>query len=1034
MIQNLMGDLGPHPSGSPEASLVADRIREHLEWLGYIPKEQQTLAAGPSGTVAEVRNVMARRSGTEQGPVILCVAHYDSVWAGPGVADDMAGVATLLETARAVIEGPRGRLPVVFLFTDAEEDGLVGAAGFSQHPLMEDVGVVLNLEARGGSGPSYMFETGYGNRWWMEQYGAAVKTPTANSLSAEIYARMPNDTDFSIFRDAGLPGFNFAFIEDFDVYHTPLDDLSRLSPDSLQHHGDQMLALVQRLSNLTELPDRFGREKGVFFSVAGGLLVRYGQVFAFWAALSALIVALLGVRRAELHGASTWSQVGRGCLWLVVMLIAPAVLGTLVQSVLQGARGQAPLWRVTAAGAHCITAGVLGLTWLSVLRVPGQRSCMKAGNPEHRIASLSRLARMSGCAAMMIAVAVVGPEAHGAPGVGRGTGVQAHDDAHSHRPHSAAGHPGLASFSSPRAARNTSAGRFSFVVVADTQANGAKTSLNGRDDISLVGAQIVSDIRRLRDAPGLVIFPGDLVGVGNLKTFRDWDQATRIFSRGHPITKGDRRLMVPGNHDLPGRAATNGDWQKEFSWLPDSQEVPDITTVDPDDTIKGIDQMDYYYDIKVNRNDLRFISVTTDRDYLEGERHKPGVPSRYGGGVLGGQPTAIDWFQSVMALDSTKNKDHVFVMTHHPITSSPFDNLGHNGNPPGGTAGEWWKSIAGTNRDLDSIAAAALFTGHMHMYQPSRPDPHSDTSEVIIGTGGGNSEGVRHRRVFGFMEVTVQGPNVSTRFYGDANGRDRLGRYRFTDILDEYIIAADGGLPQGELALYQFTRHKKQEDSSKSILSKGHELNFHGGAKVVRDRQRGDVLELTGNGFVDAKALGDNNLSVLRDLTIELAAKARSLDQDQSTINNVLVAFGDADAALTTGGGVNTQHPNDEMGNYAYILSYAADGHLRLAWEYFDDPTIKAKPQMVTVRSTAPVDDPRAWHDIRVERDAETMRVRFAVDGEQLGEPVAFERLPTGAGAGSLYLGASADGGAGAGNFAGSIDAVRISSAEVSVQ
>ena len=586
----------------------------------------------------------------------------------------------------------------------------------------------------------------------------------------------------------------------------------------------------------------------------------------------------------------------------------------------------------------------------------------------------------------------------------------------------------------PKPPRRTRAGTFRFVVVADTQANGPKTSLNGRDDISIVGAQVVAAIQRLPRKPGLVIFPGDLVGVGNVKTFRDWNEATRVFSKGHPLTKGDRRLMVPGNHDLPGRAAGNGDWQKEFSWLPDSQEVPNITTADPNDTIKGIDQMDYYYDIEIAGNDLRFISVTTDRDYLPSERNKPGIPSKYAGGILGGQPPAIDWFQSVMALDSTKEKDHVFVLTHHPITSTPFDNLGQNGNPPGGTAGEWWKSIAGTNEALDSIPAAALFTGHMHMYQPSRPDPHSDTSEVIIGTGGGKPEGVLHRQVFGFMEVTVQGPNVSTKFWGDANGPDSRGRYRFTDLLDEYIIAADGGLPLGELALYEFTRRKEGHDSSKSILSKGHELHFRKGAKVARDRERrDDVLDLSGGGYVDAKALGDNNLSVLRDLTIELSAKAKSLGQDRSMFGNVLLSFGDADGATTTSGGVNTQHPNDEMGNYAYILSYDADGHLRLAWEYFDDPTINAKPQLVTVRSTVAVEDPLAWHDIRVERDAKTMKVRFTVDGEQLGETVGFKHLPTGAGAGSLYIGDSADGGAGAGGFIGWIDTVRISSAETAV-
>jgi Zn-dependent M28 family amino/carboxypeptidase len=46
---------------------------------------------------------------------------------------------------------------ILLFFSDAEELGLNGAALFvTQHKWAKDIGLVLNFEARGSSGPSYM--------------------------------------------------------------------------------------------------------------------------------------------------------------------------------------------------------------------------------------------------------------------------------------------------------------------------------------------------------------------------------------------------------------------------------------------------------------------------------------------------------------------------------------------------------------------------------------------------------------------------------------------------------------------------------------------------------------------------------------------------------------------------------------------------------------------------------------------------------------------------------------------------------------
>ena len=145
----------------------------------------------------------------------MLAAHYDSVLAGPGVSDDGIGVATVLEIARAVKSQPVPRHSIVFLIDDGEEAGLLGARAFvDSDPWAKNIGAAVNLEARGTSGPSLMFETGAANAWAVRLYASSVKSPLTSSIFYTLYKRLPNDTDFTVFKAAGYEGMNFAFIGD----------------------------------------------------------------------------------------------------------------------------------------------------------------------------------------------------------------------------------------------------------------------------------------------------------------------------------------------------------------------------------------------------------------------------------------------------------------------------------------------------------------------------------------------------------------------------------------------------------------------------------------------------------------------------------------------------------------------------------------------------------------------------------------------------------------------------------------------------
>src|ERR671938_1197368 len=143
----------PHPMGSPANAAVRDYLVEELSALGLKPEVQKATAVNccsHSGAfdAGTPQKVLPRLDGTGKGgKAFLVVAHYDSVPTGPGASDDGAGVAAMLETIRALKAGPPLRHDVIFLFTDGEEMGWLGARAFAeQHPEMGHIGVAFAFE------------------------------------------------------------------------------------------------------------------------------------------------------------------------------------------------------------------------------------------------------------------------------------------------------------------------------------------------------------------------------------------------------------------------------------------------------------------------------------------------------------------------------------------------------------------------------------------------------------------------------------------------------------------------------------------------------------------------------------------------------------------------------------------------------------------------------------------------------------------------------------------------------------------------
>jgi hypothetical protein len=321
----------PRAVGTREHGAARDELLARLRALGLEPQVQRAVAVdrgfgarwGGPRPAAVVENVLARISGSGgAGGAVLLAAHYDSVPWSPGAADDAAGVATLLETLRALLHGPPPRRDVIALFTDGEELGLLGARAFvDEHPWRRDVAVAVNLEGRGHRGPVLAFEASSGNGRLVQALRAAVPHPIANSLAYEVYRRLPNDTDFSVLRRAGIPGWGLAFIGGVTHYHTRLDAPERLDAGSVQHHGSYALGLARYFGAADgdwRAPDR------VYFNTLGPHIASYplaaAHVFSVLVALAFVTLLVLGRRAGRLRLLVVG---GSAAAWLGLLLAVP---------------------------------------------------------------------------------------------------------------------------------------------------------------------------------------------------------------------------------------------------------------------------------------------------------------------------------------------------------------------------------------------------------------------------------------------------------------------------------------------------------------------------------------------------------------------------------------------------------------------------------------------------------------------------------------------------------------------------------------
>ncbi len=337
-LARLLGPQRPHPLSSEQNAQVRERILAEFAALGVPARTYRAFTCNtwrgfdfiPCATVTDVLAQVLPGSGK----AIVMMAHYDSVPAGPGASDDQAGVAAVLEAARALRSHRPGSAPastlhpVLALLTDGEEAGLLGAHAFLENAqLRAGVGAVVNLEARGTSGPSLLFQTSPADARLIDLYAAHVRVRDTSSLYAEAYRHLPNDTDLTLFIRAGIPAFNFAFTGNVRDYHSPLDRRDNLSAASLQMQGDNLLGVVRGLEHTSYAALAGG--DAIYLTVFDRLLLRLPAGWALPLSLAAfLALALAGAlaREAPAAAAPTASPATPPPQWRAALLMPVALL------------------------------------------------------------------------------------------------------------------------------------------------------------------------------------------------------------------------------------------------------------------------------------------------------------------------------------------------------------------------------------------------------------------------------------------------------------------------------------------------------------------------------------------------------------------------------------------------------------------------------------------------------------------------------------------------------------------------------------
>jgi hypothetical protein len=184
---------------------------------------------------ALTHNVVAEIRGRERPDEWVIVgAHLDSWDFGTGAQDNGAGVAQVLEAARAIASMPQPpRRSIRFALWGGEEQGLLGSAAYARAHASEMKTCVAALNTDNGAGhpKGWQYEGREDLRAALEPFGELLAGLGGDQLSAETTF----DTDHGHFMLAGVPSLNLwvDMTHYEEVHHKASDTVDKVDEHDL---------------------------------------------------------------------------------------------------------------------------------------------------------------------------------------------------------------------------------------------------------------------------------------------------------------------------------------------------------------------------------------------------------------------------------------------------------------------------------------------------------------------------------------------------------------------------------------------------------------------------------------------------------------------------------------------------------------------------------------------------------------------------------------------------------------------------------
>ena len=237
--------LGPRPAGSEALQELAGRLRRSL----------------PDGRLEEVpghpglRNVIGSLPGRDPARLVVLGAHYDTkdIPDFVGANDGASGTAVLAGVARA-LKARRLDPTVEFILFDGEESpagtpdsqfaekGLRGSKAVA--PRYRDAEAMILLDFVGEKGLRVPREGSSSTALWRKLRAAARRVGVAPVFPRGVQGSILDD--HVPFLQEGVPAIDLIDF-DFPCWHKTCDDLSKISPRSLDAVGETVIELLRRL-------------------------------------------------------------------------------------------------------------------------------------------------------------------------------------------------------------------------------------------------------------------------------------------------------------------------------------------------------------------------------------------------------------------------------------------------------------------------------------------------------------------------------------------------------------------------------------------------------------------------------------------------------------------------------------------------------------------------------------------------------------------------------------------------------------------